>query len=175
MSNASFPPPPSGQTPFLTVTTTDPDQTAGLAGALGRLLGAGDVVLLDGPVGAGKSHFARALIQSRLGALGRHEDVPSPTFTLVQSYDLGTVDLWHADLYRLGDAHECLELGLDQAFETAICLIEWPDRLAEYTPGDALRVNIAHGHEADTRHLEFFAPSDRWRSILGTLTEGQPT
>ncbi|MGP9790418.1 tRNA (adenosine(37)-N6)-threonylcarbamoyltransferase complex ATPase subunit type 1 TsaE [Roseinatronobacter sp. NSM] len=172
MSNAPFPPPATGQTPCLSVTTTGPDQTAQLAASLGRLLGAGDVILLHGPVGAGKSHFARALIQSRLGALGRHEDVPSPTFTLVQTYDLGTVDLWHADLYRLGDAHECLELGLDQAFETAICLIEWPERLADYTPRDALNLYIAQGNQADTRHLEFFAPSDRWRSILGKLTEG---
>ena len=77
-----------------------------------------------------KSHFARALIQSRLAAIGRFEDVPSPTFTLVQCYDLGSVDLWHADLYRLTSPSECDELGLVDAFESAICLVEWPDRLA---------------------------------------------
>jgi tRNA threonylcarbamoyladenosine biosynthesis protein TsaE len=102
-------------------------------------LGAGDVLLLQGPIGAGKSHLARALIRARLG---RMEDVPSPTFTLVQTYQ-ADVEIWHADLYRLSHPDEVLELGLDEAFSTAICLIEWPDRLGSLAPETALRLELS--------------------------------
>lgn len=148
----------------LHLTSPTPDTTAQIAARLGRSLGAGDVILLSGPVGAGKSHFARALIQSRLAALGRHEDVPSPTYTIVQSYDLDGVELWHADLYRLGDASECDELGLIDAFDSAICLVEWPDRLGALTPKDALHLTLSVQGEA--RDLRFVARSPRWQARL---------
>jgi tRNA threonylcarbamoyladenosine biosynthesis protein TsaE len=102
-------------------------------------LGAGDALLLQGPIGAGKSHLARALIRARLG---RMEDVPSPTFTLVQTYQ-ADIEIWHADLYRLSHPDEVLELGLDEAFSTAICLIEWPDRLGSLAPETALRLELS--------------------------------
>ena len=89
--------------------TADAALTAAFARALAPELGAGDTLLLDGPVGAGKSHFARALIRARLQ--NPAEDVPSPTFTLVQTYE-GSPPIWHADLYRLTDAAEIDELGL---------------------------------------------------------------
>lgn len=116
---------------------------------LGRRLAAlarpGDVVLLEGPIGAGKSSLARAFIRERLGA---GEEVPSPTFTLVQVYDDpgqgegGGTEIWHADLYRLTHPDEVWELGLDQAFESAICLVEWPDRLGRHLPQGALRIRL---------------------------------
>ena len=102
-------------------------------------LKAGECLLLEGQIGAGKSHFARAFIQARLG---RAEDVPSPTFTLVQSYQ-ADVEIWHADLYRLSHPDEVLELGLDEAFDSAICLIEWPDRLGRLLPKGAMRLQFA--------------------------------
>ena len=101
-----------------------------------RLL-AGDTILLSGPIGAGKTHFARALIQTRLAMVGLSEDVPSPTFTLVQTYDAETVEIWHADLYRLTSPDEIVELGIEDAFETAITLVEWPDRLGADSPTGA--------------------------------------
>lgn len=108
---------------------------------------AGDCLLLEGQIGAGKSHFARALIRARLG---REEDVPSPTFTLVQTYQ-ADVEIWHADLYRLGHPDEVLELGLEAAFDDAICLIEWPDRLGRHLPQGAVRLKLtlaANGRDA---------------------------
>ncbi len=133
------------------------------------MLGAGDTILLSGAVGAGKSHFARALIQLRLAMLGRWEDVPSPTFTLVQTYDLGEVEVWHADLYRVQDARECLELGLDQAFEQAICLIEWPDRLGALSPENALHLTMTQGASPDARELHFTSRDPRWQDRLAAV------
>ena len=117
----------------------DPADTARFAAELGAHLAPGDCVLLHGPIGAGKTHFARHLIQS-LQVIP--EDVPSPTYTLVQTYDTTRGELWHADLYRLTTLDEIEELGLSEAFETAMCLVEWPDRLGEMVPKSALHVNI---------------------------------
>jgi len=118
--------------------------TARLGAWLAGALRPGDVLLLDGHIGAGKTHLARALIRTRLG---RMEDVPSPTFTLVQTYDAGDTEIWHADLYRLSHPDEVTELGLEAAFDSAICLIEWPDRLGDLTPPDALRLTLAQDGE----------------------------
>ena len=119
----------------------DADSTDALGRALAARLEAGDTVLLSGDLGAGKSHLARAIIQSRMARHGAVEDVPSPTYTLVQTYRIGGIDLVHADLYRLGDPSELVELGLDEAMGAAICLIEWPDRL-DRAPEDALRIAL---------------------------------
>ena len=135
-------------TPSVTFFLPDDAATTALGGLLARLLQAGDTVLLSGGIGAGKTHLARAFIQEKLG---RAEDVPSPTFTLVQTYDAGQDEIWHADLYRLSHPDEVLELGLDAAFETAICFVEWPDRLGDLVPKTALRVTLSikgEGREA---------------------------
>jgi len=157
----------------LRLTSTSPEQTAAIAVRLGAGLGAGDVVLLSGPVGAGKSLFARALIQSRLAALDRFEDVPSPSFTLVQTYDLDIVELWHADLYRLTDPHDVLELGLDQAFEEAICLVEWPERLGAFQPASALHLTLQTTDDPAFRALHFSAVDPRWTGLLSKLAHSQ--
>lgn len=127
------------EVPPLTLFLSDADETSRLGHWFAARLRAGDCVLLDGPIGAGKSHFARAFIQARLG---RAEDVPSPTFTLVQTYE-ADVEIWHADLYRLLHPDEVMELGLDEAFDRAICLIEWPDRLGKRAPVGALRLGFS--------------------------------
>ena len=108
-----------------------PEATAAFAARLSDRVGPGDVLCLDGDLGAGKTHFARALIQHRQAVA---EDVPSPSFTLVQTYDTDAGEVWHADLYRLSDPWEVDELGLAEAFDTALCLVEWPDRMARTCP-----------------------------------------
>ncbi|MGI3169798.1 tRNA (adenosine(37)-N6)-threonylcarbamoyltransferase complex ATPase subunit type 1 TsaE [Pseudooceanicola sp. C21-150M6] len=119
--------------------TNSPEQTAGLAQRIGAMLQPGDTLMLDGPVGAGKTHFARSLIQS---VLDEPEDIPSPTYTLVQIYETRIGEIWHCDLYRLTSAEEVVELGLDAAFDTAVCLIEWPDRLGDQAPADAVQLGF---------------------------------
>ena len=141
-----------------------PDDTAAVAARLAPHLRAGDCLLLTGTLGAGKTHFARAIIQKRLSDSGLWEDVPSPTYTLVQTYDDGVCALWHADLYRLTDPNEIIELGLDDARETAITLIEWPDRLGSLAPKDALRITLAMDGDGRTLTASWDDPR---LSILG--------
>lgn len=146
------------------ITLNSADETAALATKLGAHLKPGDCLLLNGPIGAGKTHFARSLIQS---VLLTPEDVPSPTFTLVQTYDTEVGELWHADLYRLSSLDEIEELGLTEAFDSAICLIEWPEKLGSLTPNHALSLKLASdaGHEM-VRHLTLEWTAPRWLEIL---------
>lgn len=136
--------------------------TCDLACTLGARLRPGDVVLLSGDIGAGKTHFARSLIQSLLDV---PEDVPSPTFTLVQTYQAKEFEIWHTDLYRLSHIDEIIELGLIDAFETAVCLIEWPDRLGDETPKDALSLTFKPGNTEDARLLDIGWQDPKWAEI----------
>jgi len=148
----------------------DETLTAALARVLAAVLRPGDTLLLEGPVGAGKTHFARALIRARQG--DAPEDVPSPTFTLVQTYrDARGIELWHADLYRLTDPSELVELGLDEAMPQAITLIEWPDRMGNPPPG-ALTVALNAAGD-DRRRIVLSGDPARWRGVERLLEIAQ--
>ncbi|MFZ5963246.1 tRNA (adenosine(37)-N6)-threonylcarbamoyltransferase complex ATPase subunit type 1 TsaE [Thalassococcus sp. BH17M4-6] len=144
----------------------DAHATCALAQRFGTILGPGDVLLLEGEIGAGKTHFARCLIQSLLTVA---EDVPSPTFTLVQTYDTRSGEVWHADLYRLSDPDQCAELGLTEAFNSAICLVEWPDRLAELAPDTALTLTFAPGPAEESRIITLRWTDPRWDPRLAQV------
>lgn len=152
------------------VSLPSPEATQRLAEWLAPGLHAGDILLIDGPIGAGKTHFCRALIQSRLAGIGRAEEVPSPSYTLVQVYDAGDCEIWHADLYRLTGPGDVAELGLDEAFGQAICLVEWPDRLGATAPENALRLCLSPVSGADdARRARFFSRAPRWASLIDAL------
>lgn len=148
------------------ITLPDEGATASLAMRVASRLRIGDVILLHGPIGSGKSHFARALIRSRLG--NPNEDVPSPTFTIVQTYPDPEGDIWHCDLYRVGNSDEIIELGLEEAFGDAICLIEWPDRLGNARPDGALDLRLAARQDG---HRAIFSGPDSWRERLGDVLD----
>ena len=146
----------------------NPDATAALAASVGRALQPGDTLLLEGELGAGKTHFARSLIQS---LQDRPEDVPSPTFTLVQTYATRSGEVVHADLYRLFGSGDIAELGLDEAFGTAICLVEWPDRLGPDAPPDAVTLRFTFDAEGQGRIVEAHGPAT-WTDRLEDLAHG---
>lgn len=138
--------------------------TIAFARRLAPLLEAGDCVLLDGDLGMGKSTLARAIIRARLDDPAL--EVPSPTFTLVQVYD-GEPPLYHFDLYRLGDPGELIELGIDEALEDGISLIEWPERGAGFLPDDALV--LAFSEEAGGRRVRLSGPAQRVAALSSTF------
>lgn len=141
----------------------DEAATQALGRALAAALRPGDAVCLTGPLGAGKSTLARALIRALTTP---DEEVPSPTFTLVQFYETASFPLAHFDLYRLSDPDEAYEIGLDEALDVGVALIEWPQRLEGRLPatrldidialdGDARRAVIVRHGDFEGRDLEF--------------------
>jgi len=136
----------------------DEAATARLGEAIARVLQAGDVVTLSGPLGAGKSTLARALIRALTTP---DEDVPSPTFTLVQFYEGPRLKVAHFDLYRLTDPDEAYEIGLDEALEDGAALIEWPERLEGRLQGDRLDIEIALADDANGRRVRI-VPHGAW-------------
>lgn len=131
----------------------DADATRDFARRLAPLLSSGDVVTLSGPIGAGKSDMARAIIQTRAGS---DIPVPSPTFTLLQPYDLGDIRILHADLYRLGDTSELVELGLEDYRKDHLLLIEWPERAGPMFEKASLAIALAV--DGDSRRLTMSGP-----------------
>ncbi|MGD9502830.1 MAG: tRNA (adenosine(37)-N6)-threonylcarbamoyltransferase complex ATPase subunit type 1 TsaE, partial [Methyloceanibacter sp.] len=134
-----------------------------VAGRLALLLRSGDVVALSGPLGAGKTTFARALI----AGLGGGTEVPSPTFALMQRYELPHLTLSHFDFYRLAP-HELDELGLDDALSEGAVLIEWPERAAAWLPEDRLDIAIAETARPDARRI-VMTGHGRWGERLERL------
>jgi tRNA threonylcarbamoyladenosine biosynthesis protein TsaE len=184
-----------------------PDEAAtlALARSLTGLLQAGDVVFLIGDLGAGKTTFARGLINALppvgdtgvgdtgvgdtgvgdtgvgdtgVGHTGPDgvgsgdgagdEEVPSPTFTLVQIYERRPAPIWHVDLYRLERPEEVEELGLEEAAREAITLIEWPDRLGQRIPVDRLEVQLSYGEDANARSVVLTGYGS-WRKRLSAI------
>ena len=127
------------------VELADETATAGLMADLALLIGPGDVITLSGDLGAGKTAAARAMI--RYLADDETMEVPSPTFTLAQSYELPAFPLLHADLYRINDPAELEEIGLSPLPAGTVVLIEWPERAASAMPAD--RIDIAFTHRAE--------------------------
>lgn len=151
-----------------------PDEraTLRLGAALAALSKAPDVILLSGTLGAGKSTLARAFVRAWLDYEGA--EVPSPTFTLVQPYEGARGAVWHCDLYRLADPEEVLELGLDEAFADAVCLIEWPDRLGSRLPADRLEITLEpcrDGTDDATARRATLAAHGSWIDRVDRLAE----
>lgn len=151
-----------------TVHLSDLAATRAFAARLAPALRPGDAVLLEGPLGAGKSEFARALLRAATGDPAL--EVPSPSFTLVQHYDLpgGAGAAWHFDLYRLRGPEELAELGWEEA-RRGVVLVEWPDRLGPLAPEDALRISLAPGEGEEAREAVLSGwPAERLAAVLAS-------
>jgi tRNA threonylcarbamoyladenosine biosynthesis protein TsaE len=122
----------------LTLQLADEAATTALGTRIAAAARSGDVVALYGDLGAGKTTLARGLIRALAGP---ETEAPSPTFTLVQTYDTPNLQIWHFDLYRLTDPAEARELGIEEAVD-GLALIEWPERLGRYLPHARLEVRL---------------------------------
>lgn len=146
--------------------------TERLGRALAALLRRGDVIALYGDLGAGKTALARALIRALPGPEGSaEEEVPSPTFTLVQSYERVPAPVWHFDLYRIEDPQEVHELGFSEVLAEGIALVEWPERLGRLLPPSALSVTLdfAGGEAENGGRLARLEGGDAWPERLREL------
>jgi tRNA threonylcarbamoyladenosine biosynthesis protein TsaE len=132
--------------------------TARLGAAIAAGLQAGEAVCLSGPLGAGKSTLARALVRALTTP---DEEVPSPTFTLVQFYEGPRLRVAHFDLYRLSNPDEAYEIGLDEALDEGAAVIEWPERLAGRLPADRLDVEIGLADDDQGRRVRL-TPHGAW-------------
>ncbi len=144
-----------------------------LATRLAQNLSSGDVIALRGNLGSGKTSFARALIRSFVS--NPNQEVPSPTFTLVQTYKGGEgtdLKIWHFDLYRISNPDEALELDIEDAFRDHISLIEWPENLGNHLPHDCLILTINHGETEDVRSYHFNGGIN-WKTRLTALKSPQ--
>lgn len=138
--------------------------TMDLGAEFAKLCHAGDTILLYGEVGAGKTSFARGFIKE---ISETDEEITSPTFTLVQTYPLANgKTLWHCDLYRLEHENELIELGLDDAFDDGIVLIEWAELIEKQLP-NALKIRLAIGGEG--RNIEISGSAEIWAERLNKV------
>ena len=139
-----------------------PEAVEAFGARLAEVARVGDVIALSGELGAGKTTLARGLLRG----LGLEGEAPSPTFTLIQTYEPPEMRLpvWHCDLYRLEDPEEAIELGLEEAFDTALVIIEWPERLGRYLPPHALRLRLDGAGEPERRLTAEVPPAweSRW-------------
>ncbi|MDG1521453.1 MAG: tRNA (adenosine(37)-N6)-threonylcarbamoyltransferase complex ATPase subunit type 1 TsaE [Hellea sp.] len=128
------------------------NDTLDLGSKLIKVLTKGDVLAITGELGAGKTTLARGIIQSENGEI----EVPSPTYTLVQTYDMENFELWHCDMYRLETPEDAYELGLFDAFQDAVCVIEWPEKLGSLLPKKIYKIDLKFNNEGRTAYLEGF-------------------
>ncbi|MEJ1970639.1 MAG: tRNA (adenosine(37)-N6)-threonylcarbamoyltransferase complex ATPase subunit type 1 TsaE [Rhizomicrobium sp.] len=142
-----------------TFALSDLDATEALGARIAAALRIGDAVALEGDLGAGKTTLARAILR----ALGVTEEVPSPTFTLVQYYETAKLSVRHYDLYRIENPQEMDELGLDEALNDGAALIEWPERALAWLPPDRLHVSLSHSDGA--RRARISGPP-RWADAM---------
>jgi len=160
------------ESPPLLVTLADEAATGRLAAAFARAARLGDVLALAGPLGAGKTAFARAFIQALPGGEAVTE-IPSPTFTLAQVYALPAATVWHFDFYRLEDPEEVWELGWEEAVGEGIVLVEWPERAGTHLPADRFDVALAMAPEPGARIASLAAPAGGARAArLSALVAG---
>ena len=151
----------------LQLTTHSPEETQSLGRALGHVSQPGDLYLLSGPLGAGKT----CLVQGLAFGLGVEEYARSPSFVLVNRYR-GRLDIHHIDLYRLQEVEEVIDLGLEEYFEgDGVCAVEWPERGASIFPQEHLSIDIEYGAAENDRNIRIEAHGSRYLDLLRNLND----
>mgnify|MGYP002641583076 CR=1 FL=1 len=151
---------------IVTVPLADQSATGRLAARVAALLAPGDLVCLSGSLGAGKTVFARGVVTTLAAKFETPVDeVPSPTFTLVQLYDFPGFMLYHFDLYRIERAEEVFELGIEDALAEGVSLIEWPEKMAALLPAERLDIDLQQGPVENAR-IATITPYEGWIARL---------
>ena len=148
-----------------TLTTRSARATEAVGEAIGAQLRVGDLVVLSGDLGAGKTTLVKGIARG----LGVHEPVTSPTFTIVQEYG-GRLPLAHVDVYRLVRIQELHDLGFEELLERNVVVVEWGEAIARVLPGDRLLVRMAMGDD-DERRIEIVAYGEGWASRRARLDD----
>jgi tRNA threonylcarbamoyladenosine biosynthesis protein TsaE len=152
---------------ILTIELPDETATQALARSLAALANSGEQLALIGDLGTGKTVFARAFVRALCGA---DIEVPSPTFTIVQTYDAKDGrELFHFDLYRLESPDEALELDIDDAFANGISLIEWPERLGSFLPPNHLKLTLSYS-DTESQRLAIITAGNNWTERLREIS-----
>jgi tRNA threonylcarbamoyl adenosine modification protein YjeE len=146
------------------ITLPSLNATEQLAKHIAGLVEPGEVIALTGDLGVGKTAFSRFFIQSLTSA---DTEVVSPTFTLLQTYKAPFFSLWHFDLYRLQSAKETIELGIDEAFDEGVSLIEWPEIIEEWLPEHRLSLKLTFGE--NEQRIAVLSGLGRWQEKLQIL------
>ncbi|MBI1215133.1 MAG: tRNA (adenosine(37)-N6)-threonylcarbamoyltransferase complex ATPase subunit type 1 TsaE [Alphaproteobacteria bacterium] len=142
-----------------TLRIKDEEDMRVLAVRLAQILKMGDVLALRGDLGAGKTSFTRSLVNALAPS---EEEVPSPTFTLVQVYERQKPAIWHFDLYRIEEEQDILELGWEDAIRFGVTVVEWPERLGSLMPKDRLEIDIQFVPDSENERDVSFVPHGRW-------------
>jgi len=151
----------------LTTELLNETETETLAMSLAKLFDNGEQLAIKGDLGTGKTVIARAFIQA---LCGQDTEVPSPTFTLLQTYETkNKKEIFHFDLYRIENSEEAIELNIEDAFADGISLIEWPERLGSLLPPDHLELTLSYGRVESQRRATITA-SDNWHKRLKEIS-----
>ncbi|PRR88635.1 MULTISPECIES: tRNA (adenosine(37)-N6)-threonylcarbamoyltransferase complex ATPase subunit type 1 TsaE [unclassified Bacillus (in: firmicutes)] len=150
----------------LTWTTKGADETKRIAAALAKLVMPGDVLTLEGDLGAGKTTFSKGFAEG----LGITSIVNSPTFTIIKEYTDGRLPLYHMDVYRMEDAEE--DIGLEEYFEgEGVCLVEWAHLIGPQLPSSYLKIEMLRTEREEERHLTFSAKGERYETLCKEMKE----
>ena len=142
-----------------------------LADIFAKNIDKGDIILMDGPLGIGKTFFSRAIINARcLMDNLEIEEVPSPTFSIIQEYDLRNFSILHLDLYRLENETDLFELGIPDIFDENVIILEWPDLIKNFLPSRFLSVSLfQHNNAENSRNIELKFFGEGWENIYKSL------
>ena len=147
-------------------------EVALIAQKLSKVLEIGDILLLKGPIGAGKSFFARCIINEFFKKFNIFEDIPSPSFSLIQTYDNIKPKFCHVDLYRMSFSSELEEIGLDNIYENFVSIIEWPERLGTKKPNRYIKIRFIYDENVnDERHLKISLIDIKSKKIFNWLQD----
>ena len=152
---------------------TDFEASEKFAERIARKLNPGDVIGLSGYLGIGKTAIARSIIKTLMTTYNLPQcEIPSPTFTLVEQYDLPPFSIFHIDLYRINDVEDIFELGIEEIFNFGVSLIEWPDRLGKLRPHNMLDLRLFPGEDEKSRVIQVENSGSWSRQDLDSILNG---